>query len=275
MLLEVLALCGYGLWMLLGLALALGLYSTGRGEALVPLTLGCLFVSAGLLLACLRLPIMPEWHGWQIGRSLRPTREALLALASYLPMLGLAGMVRGSESFWATRLTSVALVLCSVASLVSSAYGYRSRRMAQAGVTMQIPLSRVLSACYGGGWWLWVCVIFQGNLSGAEIEPLPWAIGLLMLALLLGLADGLDWQQSLRKPSPREQWRHSNDLQGRRFLAATLICAMPCLSMLIVPLVPWGRWLSLCAAGAYVVGKTIELQLYDVAITRLTEPDTP
>jgi hypothetical protein len=96
MLLEVLALCGYGLWMLLGLALALGIYSTGRGEALVPLTLGCLFVSAGLLLACLRLPLMPEWHGWPIGHSLRPTREALLALATYLPMLGLAGMVRGS-----------------------------------------------------------------------------------------------------------------------------------------------------------------------------------
>jgi hypothetical protein len=32
MLLEVLALCGYGLWMLLGLALARGIYTTGRGE---------------------------------------------------------------------------------------------------------------------------------------------------------------------------------------------------------------------------------------------------
>lgn len=45
--------------MLLSLALALGIYSTGRGEALVPLALGCLFVSAGLLTACLRLPVMP------------------------------------------------------------------------------------------------------------------------------------------------------------------------------------------------------------------------
>lgn len=274
MLLEVLALCGYGLWILLGLALALGIYSTGRGEALVPLTLGCVFVSAGLLLACLRLPLMPEWHGWQIGLSLRPTREALLALATYLPMLGLAGMVRGNEGFWATRLIGVALVLCSVACLVSSAYGYRARRMAQAGVTMQIPLSRLLCACYGGGWWLWVCVIFQANLAGTDIEPLPWAIGLLMLALLLGLADGLGWQQSLRKPSPSERLRRTEDLQGRRFLAATLICAVPCLTMLVVPLVPWGRWLSLCAAIAYVVGKTIELQLYDVAITRLTQPES-
>jgi sulfite dehydrogenase (quinone) subunit SoeC len=175
--------------------------------------------------------------------------------------------VRGNEDFWATRLISVALVLCSVACLISSAYGYQARRMAQAGITMQIPLSRVLSACYGGGWWLWVCVIFQAGLTGAEIEPPTWAIGLLMLALLLGLADGLGWQQSLRRPSPAEQLRR-RDLQGRRFLAATLICAVPCLSMLVVPLVPWGRWLSLCAVAAYVIGKTIELQIYDVAITR-------
>jgi hypothetical protein len=52
-----------------------------------------------------------------------------------------------------------------------------------------------------------------------------------------------------------------------------LICAVPCLSLLVVPLLPWGRWLALLAATAYVVGKTIELQLYDVAITRLIDPD--
>jgi sulfite dehydrogenase (quinone) subunit SoeC len=121
---------------------------------------------------------------------------------------------------------------------------------------------------------LWVCVIFQAGLSGADVEPLPWAIGLLMLALLLGLADGLGWQQSLRDPSPVERLRHTQSLQGRRFLAAALICAVPCLSLLVVPLVSWGRWLSLCAAMAYVIGKTIELQLYDVAITRPTESNS-
>jgi hypothetical protein len=50
---------------------------------------------------------------------------------------------------------------------------------------------------------------------------------------------------------------------------------VPCLALLVVPLLPWGRWLSLCAAMAYVVGKTIELKLYDVAVTRLIEPDAP
>lgn len=273
MLLEVLALCGYGVWMLLGLALALGIYSNGRGEALVPLTLGCAFVSAGLLAATLRLRWMPDWHGWHIGTVQRPTREAMVALVTYLPMLALAGLARGDEQFWATRLTSVALMLCSMWCLVTSAYGYRARHLAQAGVTMQIPLSRVLSACYGGGLWVWVCVIFQANLTGADVEPWPWAIGLLLLALLLGLADGLGWQQSLRDPNPPERQWHTKDLLPRRFLAAALICAVPCLSLLVVPLLPWGRWLSLCAATAYVMGKALELRLYDAALSRSADSE--
>jgi sulfite dehydrogenase (quinone) subunit SoeC len=274
MLLEVLALCGYGLWLLLGLALGLGIYSGGRGDALVPLTLGCFFVSAGLLTACLRLPVMPEWHGWPIGRGHRPTREALLALATYLPMFGLAGLVRGNDAFWATRLIGMVLMVCSLACLIISANGYRTRRLAQAGVTMQIPLSRVLSACYGGGLWLWVCAIFQADLLDAGAVRWPWVIGLLLLALLLGLADGLGWQQSLRYPTPGERRRHAQDLQSRRFLAAALICAVPCISLLLAPVTAWGRWLALCAALAYVAGKTMELRLYDVAFTRSAESES-
>jgi hypothetical protein len=274
MLLEVLALCGYGLWMLLSLALALGIYSTGRGEALVPLALGCLFVSVGLIAACLRLPTVSEWHGWRIGRAHRPTREALLALATYLPMMALAGLARGNEGFWATRLVGIALMICSLSCLISSAYGYRARRLAgHTAVAMQLPLSRVLSACYGGGLWLWVCVIFQANLSGADLEPWPWGVGLLLLALLLGLAGGLGLQQSLRQPSPSERRQHVTGLFSRRFLAAVLICAVPCVSVLLVPTFAEGRWLALCAAAAYVIGKTIELKLYDAAVARSVEPE--
>ncbi|GLQ48528.1 hypothetical protein GCM10007862_35790 [Dyella lipolytica] len=273
MLLEVLALCGYGLWMLLGLALALGIYSAGRSDVLVPLALGCVFVSAGLVAACLRLPVMPEWHGWRIGIAHRPTREALLALATYLPMLGLAGLARGDEGFWATRLISVGLMLCSLFCIVTSAYGYRIRRLAtQAGMTMQLPVSRVLSASYGGGLWLWVCIIFQANLTGGAVELWPWAIGLLLMAMLLGLVDGLGWQ-SLREPGLGEQRRRTHGLQSRRFLAAVLICAVPCLSLLLVPILPGGRWLALGAATACVIGKSLELWLYDFALTRSADPD--
>jgi sulfite dehydrogenase (quinone) subunit SoeC len=268
MLLEALALCGYGLWMLLGLALSLGIYSTGRGDALVPLALGCVFVSAGLVAGCLRLRAMPEWHGWRIGTPQRPTREALLALATYLPMLGLAGLARGDEGFWATRLVSVALMICSFACLVAGAYGYRTRRLAtQAGIAMQLPASRVLSAWYSGGLWLWVCVIFQANLAGNTVEPLPWAIGLLLLAMLLGLVDGLSWQ-SLRGPGLGDYRQTDKGLQSRRFLAALFIWVIPSLSLLLVTVFPGGRWLAFCAATACMVGKSLELWLYDSALSR-------
>ncbi|MBE1162144.1 hypothetical protein [Dyella acidiphila] len=273
MLLEALALCGYGLWVLLGLALALGIYSSGRGDALVPLALGCIFVSAGLLAACLRLHGTPEWHGWRIGTPQRPTREAMLALITYLPMLGLAGLARGNDAFWATRLVSVALVISSLSCLLTGAYGYRTRRLAsQAGIAMQLPVSRMLAAWYGGGLWLWVCVIFQANLSGGAVAPLPWAIGLLLMAMLLGLVDGLGWQ-SLRAPGDGAQ-PPIHGLQARRFLAALFIWAIPCLSLLLVPVVPGGRWLAFFAATACVVGKSLELWLYDFALTRYAQSRT-
>lgn len=279
MLLEVLALCGYGLWMLLGLALALGIYSPGRGDALVPLALGCAFVSAGLVAACLRLRTLSEWHGWQIGSMQRPTREAMLALATYLPMLGLAGLVRGADDFWATRIMSMVLALGSLVCLITSAYGYRTRRLAdQAGVAVQLPISRVLSACYGGGLWLWVCLVFQVGLPRNSGESLPWAIGLLLLAMLLGLVDGVGWH-SLRGSNLGERGQRSEQgLQARRFLAAVLICAVPCLSLLLAPLLPVGRWLTPVAAAAYIIGKSLELWLYDFALTRFSParlPDAP
>jgi sulfite dehydrogenase (quinone) subunit SoeC len=268
MLLEAMALCGYGLWTLLGLALALGVYRTGRGEALVPLALGCAFVSAGLLAGCLRWRVMPEWHGWRIGTTQRPTREALLALAIYLPMLALAGLVRGSDDFWATRLVSFLLTLCSLSCLVTSAYGYRTRRLAsRAGIAIQLPVSRLLSAWYGGGLWLWVCVIFQAHLSGNTVEPLPWEIGLLLMAMLLGLVDGLNWQ-SLSEPGSGSSRRAAQGLQSRRFLAAVLVWVVPCLSLLLLPLLPGGRWLAFIAATACIIGKSLELWLYDFALTR-------
>src|SRR5690349_14204575 len=170
-LLRMLALSGYGLWMLLGLALALGIYRGGRSEALLPLALGAGFVSVGLVVACLHLPGLSEWHGWFPARRSRPTREALLALAAYLPMLAVAGLVRGDNAFWATRVAGAALALCSAASLVYTVHNYRRRL--SAGMlrrSAQLPVSRLVAAWYAGGLWLWLCLAAQdGAVHAAEI----------------------------------------------------------------------------------------------------------
>lgn len=266
-LLRMLALSGYGLWMLLGLALALGVYRGGRSEALVPLALGAVFVSAGLLVACLHLPGLSDWHGWFPARRGRPTREALLALATYLPMLAVAGLVRGDNAFWATRVAGAALALCSLASLVYTVHNYRQRL--SAGVlrcSAQLPVSRVVVAWYAGGLWLWLCLAAQDG-AVHQAGTRPWIMVLLVLALMLGLIEGLRWQAL----SPPEGRLPAHRVRGRtaRFVAALLTYAVPSMALLVVDLSGAGVALVAVAAVSCLLGRTIEQRAYEAALARL------
>ncbi|MCX7513310.1 hypothetical protein [Frateuria sp. STR12] len=266
-LLRMLALSGYGLWMLLGLALALGIYRGGRSEALLPLALGAVFVSIGLAVACLRLPGLSEWHGWFPARRSRPTREALLALAAYLPMLAVAGLVRGDNAFWATRLAGAALALCSLASLAYTVHRYR-RRLSEGVLrcSAQLPVSRVVAAWYAGGLWLWLCLAAQdGAVHPAGTRP--WIMVLLVLALLLGLIEGLRWQ-ALSQPEGRSAMPRT---RGRtaRFVAALLTYAVPSLALLVVDLSDAGMPLVALAAISCLLGRTIEQRAYEAALAQL------
>jgi hypothetical protein len=269
-LLRVLALSGYGLWILLGLALALGIYRGGRSEALLPLALGAVFVSTGLLVACLHLPGLSDWHGWYPARRSRPTREALLALAAYLPMLAVAGLVRGDNAFWATRVAGAALALCSVASLFYTVRNYRMRL--SAGVlrcSSQLPVSRIIAAWYAGGLWLWLCLAAQdGAVHPAGTRP--WIMVLLALALLLGLIEGLRWQALSPPGRPAVQ-----RMRGRtaRFVAALFTYAVPSVALLVVDLSDAGVPLVALAAVSCLLGRTIEQRAYEAALARLCRVD--
>lgn len=260
---------GYGLWMLAGLALAVGVFPDGRGDALVALALGGVLAIAGLMAACLRSPWMPHWHGWTIGRGVWPTRDALVALATWLPVMAVAGLVRGDNAFWATRLAGVVLALSSLASIIITARG-DARRQAPGldeRLATQLPLSRVISATYGGGLWLWSCVAGQ-EAEDAVRHPMPWVIGLLLLALLRGLIENLRWQTVLpRMPGPRTRF----ELQPRRYLAALLAYAIPCLALVLAS---FGRGLmpiTLVAAVSCMIGMATELTLYDGALAALPD----
>jgi hypothetical protein len=259
--LQVTAISGYGLWMWLGLALGLGMYPAGRGDALVPLAWGGALVSAPPLMACLRLPAVPEWLGWRFGRGSRPTREGLLALATYLPMMAVGGLVRGDNLFWATRLAGAALALCSLASLVYAARRYGRRCVpAEPRLWGPLPLSRVAAAGYTGGLWLWLCLLGQNGAAGPGLAATPWAVAVLALALLLGLVEGVRWR-ALRPAAapPGKAWRG-------RFLAAVLIYAVPCLAVLLGPLTPLRVLLAAVTAVSSVAGRSVEQYLYGVAL---------
>ena len=268
-LLHVAASSGFGLWMLLGLALAIGVYPDGRGDALVPLALGGVLIGVGLVAACLRAAWMPTWHGWRIGNSSRPTRDALIALGTILPVLAVAGLARGDNSFWVTRLAAAALALCSLTSLIVTAHGDARRRLPglDTRLATQLPLSRVISGAYGGGLWLWLCAAGQDS-NDTHSHQLTWIIGLLLLTLLRGLIENLRWQAALlRLPGPRP-WL---ELQPRRYLAALLVYAVPCVALLTVSLDDGRLLMAGVAALSCLVGMGIELSLYDGALAALPD----
>ena len=269
MLLQVCAYDSFGLWMLLGLALAVGVYPAGRGDALVPLALGAVLAGAGLLAACLHAAWMPTWYGWRIGKGSRPTREALIALATILPWLAVAGLARGDNTFWVTRLAGAALALCSLTSLIVTSHGDARRKAPgiDAHLAAQLPLSRVVSASYGGGLWLWMCLSGQSS-DDAGIHPLSWIMGLLLLALLRGLIENMRWQSLLwRLPEPRTRV----ELQPRRYLAATLAYVVPCLAMLLASFDQGRLAMAILAAVSCLVGMGLELTLYDGALAALPD----
>lgn len=240
--LRALANSGYGLWLLLGLALALGVYPAGRGEALVPLALGAMLVSLSPLAASLRLSAAADWLGWRFGRGSRPNRRAMLAMVTYLPMLGVAGLVRGDNLFWATRLSGAALVLCSLLCLIYAMPGEAVRRE---GWTRW--LARVISAGYAGGLWLWLCLAAQESNHLRAIYSVAWILVLQMLALVFWLMSG---QRRRRKRSG-----------SGRLVFLALVYLIPCVVVLLVQRHGAGEWLIALAAVSCVIGKSVEPRL--------------
>jgi sulfite dehydrogenase (quinone) subunit SoeC len=269
-LLQVAAFNGFGLWLLLGLALAVGVYPAGRGDALVPLTLGVVLVGVGLVAACLHAAWMPTWHGWRIGKGSRPTRNALVALASFLPMLAVAGLARGDNLFWATRLSGAVLALTSLATLIITSLGEATSSAPglDPHFAAQLPLSRVVSAAYGGGLWLVLCAAGQDSGDAIGHSSLPWITGLLMLALLRGLVEGMRWHALLQRlPGLRAGLEH----QPRRYLAATLVYAVPCAALLLASFDGGRLFMAALAAISCMLGMGTELTLYHGALAALPD----
>lgn len=258
--LQVLADTGYGIWTLQGMALAFGIFREGRGESLVPLAVGTLFVIAGLVVASVRGSSGPAWHGWRPGHHAWPTRSALIALASFLPMLAVAGLTRGDNDFWATRLAGATLMLCSLGSLIHGMPRWGApARLASSAV---LPVGRVMAALYGGGLWLWLFVAADGSIAVGPAQPQhqPWLLVLLVMALLLGLIEGMRWH-ALRQ-SGSESAPQGGRVLPARFAAALLGYAIPCIALLLAD-----RWqasgaLALLAALSALIGRALEQQLY-------------
>jgi hypothetical protein len=273
--LRVLGATGYGLWMVLGTALALGIYSDGRGEVLAPLGTGLAFVSLGLLATCLRLKFALEWHGWNPMRNAMPTREGMVAMANYLPMLAVAGLARGDNDFWATRVAGLALMLCSLASLIYTSRG-ACRRLAvsEPAVAAMLPVGRIVSALFAGGLWFWLCVALQTADGVVGMPSGPWRLVLLAVALAIGIVDGTRWQ-ALRRPAPAyvggapPRTPQETSVMVQRFMAAVLAVGLPCLLLAVNSLDGYSAAFAAVAALSCIVGQCVEQRLYCVVQARV------
>lgn len=264
-LLRVLAISGYGLWIWLGMGLALGMERIGRCDMRMPLILGTALVGAGLLLVRLRLPATSDWYGWPPGRSRWASRAALMALVTFLPVLLVIILGDGHGHTPAMRLAGVALMLCSLVSLVYTAYRYRSRLSpGLQRVSSSLPVSRLVTAWYGGGLWLWLCMMVQGGMEPPQ-SAYPWILLLLALALLLGLLEGMRWQ-SLGVPHGTGGEMEVHDVPPARFVAAIFIYVLPCAALLLTERFGGGLLAATVAVPSCLLGKMLEQRVYETAL---------
>ncbi len=264
-LLRVLAISGYGLWIWLGMGLALGMERIGRCDMRMPLILGTALVGAGLLLVRLRLPATSDWYGWPPGRGRWASRASLMALVTFLPVLLVIILGDGHGHTPAMRLAGVALMLCSLVSLVYTAYRYRSRLSPDLQrVSSSLPVSRLVTAWYGGGLWLWLCMMVQGGLESPQ-SAYPWILLLLALALLLGLLEGMRWQ-SLGVPRGAGRDMEVRDVPPARFVAAIFIYVLPCAALLLTERFGGGLLAAAVAVPSCLLGKMLEQHVYETAL---------
>ena len=264
-LLRVLAISGYGLWIWLGMGLALGMNQIGDGAMQMPLLLGTVLVCAGLVLGGLRLSATAEWYGGPPAVRRWPTRAVWMALACFGPVLLLLVLRDGHGHVLAMRLAGAALLVCSLISLMSSAQRFRSQLSPDLQrLSTSLPVSRLVTAWYGGGLWLWLCIMLQ---SGPQPEHgvYPWILLLLALALLLGLLEGLRWQ-SLGPSHGIDHDLRAHHVSPLRMLAALFVYVLPCAALLLTERYGGGLLAAALAVPSCLLGKMLEQHVYETAL---------
>lgn len=164
---------GYGLWCLLGLALAAGVYPLAGAGVLVPLGFGFVLVSAGLLASTLHLG-RPEraWRALSQWRSSWLSREGIASLVTYLPMLAVAWFAFIGHAGFGLRIAGALLALGALATILCTANIYGSLKTIAAWRTRQVLPLYFMFALLSGGLWLWAWLALTAGLVISLAFPL-------------------------------------------------------------------------------------------------------
>lgn len=284
---TVLSGAGYGLWCLLGIALAIGIYPA-TANVLVPLAFGFVLVTTGLLASTLHLG-RPEraWRALTQWRSSWLSREGIASLATYLPMLAVSWYAYNSDTGPAIRIAGAVLALCAFVTVWCTANIYRSLKTIRAWRSPLVLPLYFAFALLSGGLWLWSWLGFS---TGNRVAIGP-SVALVVLAALAALAKvaywraldrapantaghatGLESLGSVRvfeSPATEESYltremafvlarKHSRRL---RLVAGELAFALPILALILARVLDTG-WLVPLAAASCLAGLFVERWLF-------------
>ncbi len=188
---TVLSGAGYGLWCLLGIALAAGIRPLTGVDVLVPLAFGFVLVTAGLLASTSHLG-RPEraWRALSQWRSSWLSREGIASLVAYLPMLVVAWCAYFGNAGFALRVAAALLALCALATILCTANIYRSLKTIRAWRAPQVLPLYFMFALLSGGLWLWSWLLFTSKGTTGVAFPLA----LLALAVIAAIIKADYWR---------------------------------------------------------------------------------
>jgi len=279
---------GYGLWCLLGAALAAGLYPFAGDGVLVPLAFGFALVTAGLLASTSHLG-RPEraWRALSQWRSSWLSREGIASLVTYLPMLAVAWLAFAGDAGSGLRTAGALLSLCALATILCTANIYRSIKTIAAWRTPQVLPLYFMFALLSGGLWLWAWLA----LAPGRATALGFPLALLALAVVAAIIKVDHWKRI--DALPRNTAGHATGLEsmGRvrafegpvteesyltremafvlarkhgvrlRRIALTLFALVPVLGI-VIALPSGAMWLAPIAAFAAIAGLFVERWLF-------------
>jgi DMSO reductase anchor subunit len=177
---------GYGLWFWLALTCDSG-DRAGKGMSLLCLGLGFALVSLGLLSSTLHLgKPLRAWRAFSQWRSSWLSREGVLAIACYLPMLWLANsLLHGQDN----PVARVLLALLSLATVLCTGMIYASLKPIPAWRHGLVLPGYLLFAVFTGG----LLLLFVRTLFGAAI-PASAGLAALVSGVLLWRLKRAYWR---------------------------------------------------------------------------------
>ncbi|MGH7089245.1 MAG: dimethyl sulfoxide reductase anchor subunit family protein, partial [Stellaceae bacterium] len=186
---------GYGLLFWLGLGAALGLLPQQRGFALATLVLALAAITGGLASSVFHLG-RPEraWRAFSQWRSSWLSREGVASIVTYVPALAFAAALWFGAWNGAWRLAPLLAALGAAATVLCTAYIYRSLKPIAQWSTNWVPANYLALAAMSGALWLaMLAVLFDAAPRGT----------LLLASITIVIAASLKflyWRHIDRRP---------------------------------------------------------------------------